>query len=192
MRFYASSFIVALALAACGCGDGLPRNSDLQRMIEASPRFQAPETFLVRTRYCATGDVPTDIASGLGRLDALESAGAIHIDRRPAPAGECAAVTAATRQRLDVTLTGTGQNFHPVPIEHGGGWTFTLAHRRFVVLTNVTRTGTEEHPILRVLYQWAWRDELIGQLMQVSEEPVNAQASFAYRDDEWVLRDVGF
>ena len=36
-----------------------------------------------------------------------------------------------------------------------------------------------------------WRAELIGQLLQVSEDPVNAQASFLRPGSEWRLRDVG-
>jgi hypothetical protein len=171
------------AVLALGCSSST---------IAASPRFQAPETFRVRTRYCVSGDTTSDEGSGLARLKALEGTGAIAIAGRPAAAGECASTPGAMRTRLDVTLTETGAKFRPELLENGLGWDFVLARRRLLTLNEITYNRDDEPTIARVLYQWAWHGDLIGQLLQVSEQPVNAQASFTFSDGAWVLRDVGF
>lgn len=190
MRFCATSLLLAVCAAAAGCSGTRLTKADVVRQLEGSARFRAPETFRVRTRYCASDDSAT--SAGLVRLKALESGGAIRIERRPAAAGECTAVTGPAPQRLDVTLTEVGARFHPEPLENGLGWDFVLGHRRVVEVKEITINDNADHPIARVLYQWAWQDELVGQLALLSEESVNAQASFTLSGGEWVLRDPGF
>lgn len=190
MRFCATSLAGVLCVAAAACSGARLTSTEAAKQLEASPRFRAPETFRVRTRYCVGDDAAT--SPGLARLKALENAGAIQVERKPAAAGECTTLSGPTRQRFDVTLTSTGAGFHPEPLENGLGWDFVLAHRRVVGVKDITTNDNADHPIARVLYQWAWKDELIGQLAQVSEEPVNAQASFTLSDGQWVLRDPGF
>ncbi|HTM05241.1 MAG TPA: hypothetical protein VL173_17145 [Vicinamibacterales bacterium] len=181
-----------LAIMVAGCSNHTISKDTAQQMIEMSARFKAAETVTVRARYCATGDPATDNAGGFSRLSALESEGAVHIERRPAAAGECTSLPPGRRQRLDVSLTDSGASFHPEVLDNAIGWNFTLAHRRFVGVKEITYNQSEDSTIARVLYQWAWHDELIGQLLSVSEEPVNAVASFSLRNSEWALRDIGF
>ena len=181
-----------MTIVVTGCSGHTISKDTARQMIEMSARFQAAETVTVRARYCATGDPATDNAGGFARLSALEGEGAVHIERRPAAAGECTSLPEGRRQRLDVTLTDSGAGFHPEVLDKGIGWNFTLAHRRFVGVKEISYNESEDSTIARVLYQWAWHDELIGQLLSVSEEPVNAVASFSLRNSEWALRDVGF
>ena len=56
----------------------------------------------------------------------------------------------------------------------------------------ITFNPEADPPLARAVYRWAWKSELLGQLLQVSEEPVNAQATFIRGDDGWDVRDVGF
>ena len=183
---------VALAILVAGCSNHTISQDTARKMIEMSARFQAPETVTVRARYCGTGDPATDNAGGFARLSQLESANAVHIERRPAAAGECTSLPEGRRQRLDVSLTDTGAGFHPEMLDNAIGWNFTLAHRRFVGIKDISYNESEDTTIARVLYQWAWHDDLIGQLLSVSEDPVSAVASFSLRNSEWTLRDVGF
>lgn len=186
--------LLVLAVAVSGgCSSHKLSSADAQRLIESSPRFTDPDVLRVRQRYCSTVDAPSDNpAAGLGRLKALEGAGAIRIDRRAAGPGDCVSTPGPMREWLVLSLTDTGNGFHPRPLPNAGGWEFTLATRRFVALQELTVNNDDEPTVARVLYRWAWRSELLGQLMQVSEDPVNAQATFFRRDDQWELRDVGF
>jgi urate oxidase len=123
-------------------------------------------------------------------LLALEGTGAIHIEHRPAAADECTTLP-GDREVLLISLTDVGGNFHPTVLERGAGWDFVLAHRRFLSVAEITFNNPDEPTIAHVLYRWAWRAELVGQLMQLSETPLNAQASFTRADGEWKLRDPG-
>lgn len=186
--------LVALLVAAsAGCSNHKLAAVDAQRLIEASPRFTEPNVLRVRPRYCSTVDAPSDNpGGGLGRLKALESAGAIRLDRRAAGPGECASTPGPMREWLILSLTETGNSFHPRSLPDTGGWEFTLARRRFIALQELTFNKDDEPTIARTLYRWAWHSELLGQLMQVDEDPVSAQATFFLRDNQWELRDVGF
>jgi hypothetical protein len=178
---------VARAARDRACGDGA------QRLIESSPRFTAPDVLRVRPRYCSTVDAPTDsIATGIGRLKALEETGAIRIERRAAAPNECASTPGPMREWLTISVADVRVDFHPRPLENNEGWEFTLAHRRLVSVAEVTFNNTDEPTLARASYRWAWRAELLGQLLQVSEEPVNAQATFIRPEGQWVVRDVGF
>ena len=188
-----SPAVVILLAVSYGCSNHALTAADAQRLIEASPRFTEPDVLRVRSRYCSTIDAPSDNpAAGLGRLKALESAGAIRIERRAAGPGDCASTPGPMREWLVLSLTDTGNGFHPRSLPEPGGWEFTLARRRFVMLQELTSNNENEPTIVRALYRWAWHSELLGQLMQVSEDPVNAQATFFRRDNAWELRDVGF
>ena len=183
---------MALALAAAGCSSSQLRADDAQRLIESSPRFATPNVVTVRPQYCSAIDPPSDtVGGGLSRLKALESAGAIRIERRAAAPNECASLPGPMRERLIISLGQGSGTFNPKPLDDGG-WEFTLARRRFVSLGELTVNREDDPTITRAVYQWAWRAELLGQLLQVSEEPVNAQATFIRVDGAWQARDVGF
>lgn len=185
--------LALLVAASAGCSNHKLSAADARRLIESSPRFTDPNVLRVRQRYCSTVDAPSDNpGAGLGRLKALESAGAIRIDHRAAGPGECASTPGPMREWLVLSLTDTGNGFHPRSLPDTAGWEFTLARRRFIALQELTVNNDDEPTISRALYRWAWRSELLGQLMQVSEDPVSAQATFFRRDDHWELRDVGF
>jgi hypothetical protein len=61
-----------------------------------------------------------------------------------------------------------------------------------VSVGEITVNRDDDPTIARAVYRWAWRAELLGQLLQTSEEPVNAQATFIRMDGVWNVRDVGF
>jgi hypothetical protein len=189
--------ILSACLLAMACSNQRLSPQEAQRLIESSPRFTAPETVTVRPQYCSSIDAPSDnVNAGLGRLKALESAGAIHVEHRAAAPNECTSVPAPMRERLVISLADSSATFHPKPLANDGtgaaGWEFVLARRRFVSLGELTVNSGDDPRIARAVYKWAWRSELLGQLLQVSEEPVNAQATFLRSDNGWQLRDVGF
>jgi len=188
-----TSLALFLSLATAGCSNHKLSATEAQRLIESSGRFTAPDVVSVRSRYCATIDAPADNpASGLGRLKALEGTGAIRIERRAAAPGECASTPGPMREWLVISLTDTGDGFHPRPLPEGTGWEFTRARRRFLSLGELTFNSDGDPTIAHATYRWAWRADLLGQLLQVSEDPVNSQAAFIRRDGGWELRDVGF
>ena len=183
---------VVCVLAAAGCSTSQLAAEDAQHLIENSARFNAPNLLTVRPQYCATIDAPDEtLTAGVGRLRALESAGAIRIARRAAAPDECTTLPGPMRERLVISLGQSSATFDPRPLD-GGGWEFTLARRRFVSVGEITLNREDDPTIARAVYRWAWRAELLGQLMQVSEEPVNAQATFIRADGEWRVGDVGF
>ena len=185
--------LLALVSIVCGCSSHKLAPPDAQRLIESSSRFTAPDVLRVRSRYCSTVNAPTDSpASGLGRLQALEGTGAVRIEHRAAAPGECAATPGPMREWLLLSVTDIGNGFHPRPLADATGWEFTLARRRFVSIGEVTFNSDDEPTIAHAAYKWAWKAELLGQLLQTSEEPVNAQATFIRPDATWELRDVGF
>jgi hypothetical protein len=124
-------------------------------------------------------------------LKALEAAGAIRVERRAAAPNECTSLPGPMRERLIIALADGSATFHPRQLD-GGGWEFSLARRRFVSVGEITFNGGDDPTIAHAVYRWAWRAELLGQLMQVSEDPVNAQATFVRQDSAWAIRDVGF
>jgi len=95
------------------------------------------------------------------------------------------------RERLIVSLADGGATFHPRRLDTGD-WEFRLARRRFLSIGEISFNGEGERKLAHAIYSWRWTAELLGQLLQVSEEPVNAQASFVWRDGAWHIRDVGF
>jgi len=189
----APRLLLIVAAACSACSNHKLSASDAQRLIESSGRFSAPNVLTVRSRYCSTIDAPADnAASGLGRLKALQDAGAIRLERRAAAPGECSSTPGPMREWLLVSIPDGGSAFHPRLLENDSGWEFTLAKRRFVSLAEVTFNSDDNPTIAHAAYRWAWKDELLGQLLQTSEEPVNAQATFIRPDGDWQLRDVGF
>ena len=191
-----------LLLIATGCSNHRLSPEDAQRLIESSARFSAPDVLTVRSQYCATVDAPDEnVTAGTGRLKALEGAGAIRVERRAAAPNECTSLPGPFRERLLVTLAESSSTFHPRVLDQGrdaeasakpAGWEFPLARRRFVSVGEITFNGGDDPTIARAVYRWAWRAELLGQLMQVSEDPVNAQATFIRQGSAWAIRDVGF
>jgi hypothetical protein len=176
---------------------------DAERLIESSARFSAPNVLTVRSQYCATVNAPDEnLTAGAGRLKALEAAGAIRVERRAAAPNECASLPGPMRERLMITLADSSGPFHPRPLDDTGpgagaspkaaGWEFVLARRQFVSVGEITFNRADDSTIARAVYQWAWKADLLGQLMQVSDEPVNAQATFVRQGSDWVVRDVGF
>jgi hypothetical protein len=185
--------LLVLVSIVGGCSSHKLATADAQRLIESSSRFSAPDVLRVRSRYCSTVNAPTDSpASGLGRLKALEGTGAIRIEHRAAAPGECATAPGPMREWLVLSLTDVGDGFHPRSLPDATGWEFTLARRRFVSIGELTFNSDDEPTIAHAAYKWAWKAELVGQLLQTSEEPVNAQATFVRPDTTWELRDVGF
>jgi hypothetical protein len=190
-------------LIAAGCSNSRLTPADAQQLIESSARFRAPNVLTVRPQYCATVDAPDEnVTAGLGRLKALEAAGAIRIERRAAAPNECTSLPGPMRERLLISLADASSTFHPRLLDNAGqdaetpakpaGWEFSLARRRFVSLGEITFNEGDEPTLARAVYKWAWNAELLGQLMQVSEEPANAQATFIRQGSDWTIRDVGF
>jgi hypothetical protein len=179
-------------LGAAGCSNNRLDPADARRLIESSARFTAPNVLSVRPQYCATVDAPDEnVTAGSGRLKALEAAGAIRIERRAAAPNECTSLAGPMRERLVIALADGSAAFHPQRLDTGG-WEFALARRRFVSVAEITFNSGDDPTIAHAVYRWAWRAELLGQLMQVSEDPVNAQATFVRQDSAWAIRDVGF
>jgi hypothetical protein len=196
-------FVMLCCFAATGCSNNRLSTDEAQRLIEASPRFTAPNVVTVRSQYCSTIDAPADnVGAGLGRLKALEAAGAIRIARRAAAPNECTSLPSPMRERLLISPGGSSSTFHPRILgsdalgagasAEAAGWEYTLARRRFVSIGEVTFNSDDDPTLARAVYKWAWKSELLGQLLQVSEEPVNAQATFLRNDNGWQVRDVGF
>src|SRR3954470_14629661 len=185
--------VIFSILAFTACSNHKLTSRDAQHLIESSPRFTAPDVLRVRARYCSTIDAPADNpASGLARLKALEGTGAVRITHRAAAPGECVPATGPMREWLVLSLTDTGKSFHPQFLPGDEGWEFTLAHRRLISLQEVTFNRDDDPTIARAAYRWAWKTELLGQLLQTSEDTVNAQASFIRQEGQWELRDLGF
>lgn len=185
--------LLALVSIVGGCSSHKLAPPEAQRLIESSARFTAPDILRVRSRYCSTVNAPTDsLASGLGRLQALAGTGAVRIEHRAAAPGECVTTAGPMREWLLLSLTDIGNGFHPRTLPDGTGWEFTLARRRFVSVSEITFNSDDEPTIAHVAYKWAWKAELVGQLLQTSDQPVNAQATFIRPDATWELRDVGF
>src|SRR6188768_1109872 len=114
MRVGRPGLAIFSILATTACSNYALAAVDAQRLIEASPRFTEPNVLRLRPRYCSTIDAPSDNpGGGLGRLKALESAGAIRIEHRAAGPGECASTPGPMREWLILSLTDTGNNFHP-------------------------------------------------------------------------------
>jgi hypothetical protein len=182
----ASACLVFLICAACG--DAMVRPDEAREAIAASARFQAAQTLSIRPQYCAATQPP---GTAVSRLGALQDAGAIRVERRPAGPEECRAVQGAAEAVL-VTLTPTGQSFHPKAVSGRGGWEFELARRKLLSVGAVTYN--QEHPptIAHVQYRWAWLPNLLGQLLQVDAAPQSASAAFRLVDGEWRLADIGF
>ena len=185
--------VAILGLLIAGCSSARPTDAEMRRLIENSPRFTAPDVVTVRPQYCSTVDAPGEsISAGMARLKALEAAGAIRIEPGAAAPSECTSLPGPMRERLVVSLGDASATFHARPLDNNGGWEFPLARRRFVSLSEVTINSERDPPMARAVYRWAWKGELLGQLLQVSEEPVNAQATFIRSDSGWDLRDLGF
>jgi hypothetical protein len=184
--------IAAMWLAGAGCSSSRLTPVDAQRLIEGSSRFSAPNVLTVQPQYCSAVDAPDqNLTAGLTRLKALEAAGAIRIEHRAAAPNECTSLPGPMRERLLITLGNSSATFHPRRLDHGG-WELPLARRRFVSVGEITFNAGDDPTIAHAVYRWAWQAELLGQLMQLSEEPVNAQATFIRQDRAWVVRDVGF
>ena len=184
--------VALLGLLEVGCSNDRLRPADAQRLIEGSSRFSTPNVLTVRPQYCATVDAPdTNVTAGTDRLKALEAAGAIRVARRAAAPNECTSLPGPMRERLVIALADGSATFHPRRLDDGG-WEFPLARRQFVSLGEITFSEGDDPTIAHAVYRWAWKGELLGQLMQVSEDPVNAQATFVRRGSAWAIRDVGF
>ncbi len=195
--------LTVLGLLGAGCSNPRLSPADAQRLIEGSARFSAPNVLTVRRQYCATVDAPDEnVTADPGRLKALEATGAIRLERRAAAPNECTSLPGPMRERLVISLTESSAMFHPHDLDSRGpdveavakaaGWEFPLAHRQFVSVGAITFNAADDPTIAHAVYRWAWKADLLGQLMQVSEDPVNAQATFVRQGSAWSIRDVGF
>ena len=123
-----------VAVAALGCSNHKLRAADAQRMIESSARFTAPDVISVCSGIASKITAPgEDPGAGLARLKALQDSGAIRIERRAAAApGRMPSTPGPMREWLLISLTNTGNGFHPRALPEGSGWEFTRAQRRFI------------------------------------------------------------
>ena len=184
--------VLFICFIAAGCSTQQLTAADAQRLIEGSARFNTPQLLNVRPQYCSSVEAPEEaVTAAITRLRALESAGAIRIQRRAAAPDECTSLAGPMRERLIVALGPSSASFAPRAVA-GGGWEFTLARRRFVSIGEITLNRESDPTLARAVYQWAWKNELLGGLLEVSQEPVNAQATFVRPEGAWEIRDVGF
>jgi hypothetical protein len=179
-----------LVLACTACGHGSLTASETQQAIASSRRFREPQSQTVRSRYCAA-PVLDPAAADLSRLRALQDAGAIRVDRHPAPAGECVGI-ARPVDAVIVTLTATGRDFHPQPLSDAPGWQFPLGERAIISIGAITYNQEDPPTLAHVQYQWKLVPTLLGQLLQLSDAPQSASAAFRRANGEWRLADVGF
>jgi hypothetical protein len=177
-------------LASGGCGSSRLPPEVARQAIAAASRFQEPQTQTIRTRYCSAAKNP-GVPAVASRLQALQDAGAIAVERRPATAAECAGV-AAPAQVAIVTLTPIAAEFHPVPLDGVDGWELPLGQRKLLSVGTITYNEKDPPTLAHVQYQWAWVPTLLGQLMQVSDAAQSASAAFRMDDGEWRVVDVGF
>lgn len=190
MRGARAVAIALVALASAGCGQRALKPSDAQAAIAASRRFRAPQTQAVRSRYCAAPAADGTVAD-VNRLRALQDAGAVRVDRHAAAADECAGIKRPV-EAVVVTLTPTGDGFHPQALDGAPGWEFPLATRKLLSAGAITYNQEDPPTLAHMQYQWAWVPTLLGQLMQVSDAPQNSTAAFRRAEGEWQLADVGF
>jgi hypothetical protein len=189
----------AAALAACalivaGCSRAARLTpADAQRMIEAHPRFTAPQTLAVPARYC--GVIPgahDDPTRDVNRLQALQNQRIISTEHRPASADECRNAPADARQVFVVTLTDVGANFHPTVLPGGRGWQFVMAQRKFVAVHAIDYDNPDDPKVAHVDYVWNWVPTLLGQLLQVvNEVQLGASATFLRDGPGWIVRQPG-
>ena len=163
-------------------------------MIEEHPRFRAPETLRVPSRYCglrpsADPQTPTDDPL---HTKALESNRIITLQHRPTAGQECSSLAPDRREVVQVSLTDVAQTFHPTPLSNDRGWEFALAHRRFISIRDITYNSEDPPTVAHVGYAWQWVPELLGQLLQTtSDVQLGASATFRRTPDGWVVVQPG-
>ena len=163
-------------------------------MIEAHPRFRAPDRVRVPARYCGAAPVAgtADPAQDVNRIQALQGNGIITISHHPASAEECKGAPQGKREAFVVTLTEVGANFHPATLSDGRGWEFDLARRQFVSVHDISYNSSDPPTLAHVGFVWAWEPNLLGQLLQVGSVQQGASATFTREDGEpWTVLQPG-
>jgi hypothetical protein len=185
--------LACVAGAACSGGNRLDPDA-AQRMIQEHPRFRAPQTIRVPSRYCGIPPIldARAMADDPFHIRALESNQVITVEHRPAADNECRGLREANREVFLIGLRDVAQTFHPMPLSNDRGWEFAAARRRFIAVRDVTY-GTDDPPtIAHVGYAWQWVPELIGQLLQVVDDTqLGASATFRRTSDGWVVVQPG-
>ncbi len=183
--------VVLLMLAVAGCSAPRLTPADAEKMIETHPRFSAPDIYRVPARYCATdvANPAPNPGQGVNRLKLMEDEKILTLTPRAAAAGECD--SPAYHAIVDVKLTDIAATFHPTPLPENRGWEFIVAHRRFVKIDNITYDNDDDPKLAHVQYAWAWRPELLGQLLEMGSVVQGASATFLRNGDGWIVRQPG-
>lgn len=166
-------------------------------MIEAHPRFRAPQTLRVPVQYCGAASAPSTPASAnatppppsVSRLESLQQLGVIATTHRAASATECTSTPG--RELFTVTLAKTASTFHPTPLPDGRGWEFVLARRRFLTIDGITYDNPADPKMAHVQYAWTWEPELLGQLLAMGRATQGASATFLRDGNGWIVRQPG-
>lgn len=96
------------------------------------------------------------------------------------------------REVVQVALTDVANTFHPMPLQNGRGWEFTVARRQFISVRDITYNDEDPPTIAHVGYAWRWVPELLGQLLQiVTDVQLGASATFRRTSDGWVVVQPG-
>jgi hypothetical protein len=188
------AMLTTTVLAGCSAPTLAPK--DAQRMIEAHPRFQAPETLRIPARACVPRVTPPSPPSpGVPppvdpyRLDALQSAKAIAVTRHAPNGDECASRPGT--EIAEISLTPLASMFHPTTLAEGRAWEFALARRRFVAIDSITYDSPDEPKLAHVQYSWVWEADLLGQLLGVGGPKQGASATFLRDGNGWIVRQPG-
>jgi hypothetical protein len=187
-------FMASLCLGAVACSSNRLDTREAQRAIEESPRFRAPQTIRVPSRYCglrpaSDAAAPTDDPL---HIRALESNRIVTVTQRPATRDECGGLPASTREVFETALTDVASTFHPMALENGRGWEFVTARRKFVSVSDVVYNDGDPPTIAHVGYVWKWTPELLGQLLQVvNDVQLGASATFRRTSDGWRIVQPG-
>jgi len=161
-------------------------------MIEEHPRFRAPQTSRLPSRYCGTRP-GTDAATvdDPFHVRALESNRIITVEHRPATGDECGGLPPANREVFEIALTDVADTFHPMPLTTGRGWEFAVAQRRFIAVRDITYNSEDPPTVAHVGFTWQWMPELLGQLLQMGDVPLGASATFRRTSDGWRVVQPG-
>jgi hypothetical protein len=186
--------VLVCLTALTGCSRGKLDAAEAQRMIAEHPRFRAPETIRVPSRYCGPRPSPDAQTPAEDRLHirALESNRIVTAQHRPATGSECGGLPSANREVFSIALTDVANSFHPMPLSDDRGWEFAVARRRFIAIRDITYSSDDPPTVAHVGYSWQWVPELLGQLLQTnSEVQMGASATFRRTSDGWRIVQPG-
>ena len=197
---YGAPLCAILLLLVAACSSPRLQPADAQKMIVSHPRFQAPQTLRIPTRYCGArpGSTPPPLPptalaytppQDVNHMHALQDARIITVAEQAGASGDCGADR--TRVLFDVALTAVGANLHPTTLPDGAGWQFVLANRQFVSIENITYDNPDSPRIVHVQYVWKWIPTLVGQLVQIDTVAQGASATFLRDGSGWIVRQPG-